>query len=273
MKTIFVSMCGAILLLSSCSPRISSSISKNYPTLLSTEEVKVYELKDKAPEHAELLGEVNIGDTGFSTKCDYATVIEAARQEVRKAGGNALKITQHLFPDFASSCHRIKASIYKVSSINELSVTQMKKDSILPKQTSVAEIDTIQISGHKYTYNGQILTMNSMEELLQYNPKAMEYFNKAKGTAGFTNILAYAGGFLIGWPIGTALGGGQPNWTMALIGCGIVAIALPIASGANTNFKKAVETYNMGLMPSPKTQKYDFRMGMNQNGLALVIRF
>ena len=35
------------------------------------------------------------------------------------------------------------------------------------------------------------------------------------------------GGFLIGWPLGTALAGGDPNWTLAAIGAGCVAIAIP----------------------------------------------
>lgn len=30
-----------------------------------------------------------------------------------------------------------------------------------------------------------------------------------------TIILSYAGGFMIGWPIGTAIGGGKPAWALA----------------------------------------------------------
>lgn len=49
---------------------------------------------------------------------------------------------------------------------------------------------------------------------------------------GFTvtgNILAAAGGALIGWPLGTAVGGGDPEWILAGVGAGVLAVAIPLA--------------------------------------------
>ncbi len=42
------------------------------------------------------------------------------------------------------------------------------------------------------------------------------------------NVLAIPGGALIGWPLGTAIGGGDPEWYLAGIGAGLVAIAIPL---------------------------------------------
>jgi hypothetical protein len=69
------------------------------------------------PPNAEKLGTVKIEDPGFSTNCNYATVIDMAKIEARKVGGNAIKITQHTRPDFFSSCHRITADVLRIDSI------------------------------------------------------------------------------------------------------------------------------------------------------------
>jgi len=279
-KTIILAFFGILILLSSCSPRINSSITKKYPALDSLDEVAVLEVAEKVPSNTEKLGEVKIGDTGFSTKCDFETVLEAAKVEARKAGGNLLKITDHTYPDLASSCHRITATIYKVTSLDVAAptMTNTPEDSTRQSIQLVQEPvrDTIEIikagGGYKYKFNDQVLTLNSFEEVVQDNLTATEYFKKAKGTSGFTSVLGYAGGFLIGYPVGTALGGGKPNWTLAAVGCGLVAIAIPIASSADKNILKAARAYNEG-KPISKVEPYQIKLGVNQNGLALAIRF
>lgn len=278
--TPFLVFLGVLVFLSSCSPRISSSITKNYPALDSLDEVAVLEVTEKIPANTEKLGEVKIGDTGFTTKCDFETVLKAAKVEARRAGGNLLKITVHTYPDLASSCHRITATIYKVTPLDVATPLTVNTpgdsttQSIQPVQEPVR--DTIEIikagGGYKYKFNDQLLTLNSFEEVVLDNSTATEYFKKAKGTSGFISVLGYAGGFLIGYPIGTALGGGKANWTLAAVGCGLVAIAIPIASSADKNLLKAARAYNEG-KPISKVEPYDIRVGVNQNGLALAIRF
>ena len=141
--------------------------------------------------------------------------------------------------------------------------------------TAIAK-DTIEYqkagAGYKYTLNNETLTLDKLEKTLQNNPTSIEYFNKAKSTKGIVTVLGYAGGFLIGYPLGTMMGGGKANWTMAAIGCGFIAIAIPIASGADKNILKAVQAYNMDTPLSHK-DNYELKMGVNQNGLALALRF
>ncbi|MDR0661599.1 MAG: hypothetical protein LBG19_12620 [Prevotellaceae bacterium] len=81
----------AIAFFYSCSPKITTSISSSYDPLKENEQIAVFGLDNDIPATAEKLGSVRIGDTGFSTNCDYDKVIVLAKQEVRKAGGNALK--------------------------------------------------------------------------------------------------------------------------------------------------------------------------------------
>ncbi len=104
-----------LLLTSSCSPKVSTSISKHYAALDYREEVAVFMPADDFPADAEVVGTVKIGDSGFSTDCGLDVAIEKAKEEARKAGGNAIKVTRHQPPSFwTSSCHRIKADILRI---------------------------------------------------------------------------------------------------------------------------------------------------------------
>jgi hypothetical protein len=111
----FLTFLTCLLILSSCSPKITTSIGRNYAALDYKEEVKVLSIQDLEPNNAELLGTVKIGDSGFSTDCDLTSVIDKAKIEARKVGGNAIKITKHSPPALlGSSCHRITANILRV---------------------------------------------------------------------------------------------------------------------------------------------------------------
>lgn len=108
---------GTILFLTSCSAKLTSSFQKTYLPLDYKEEVVVFQIGEEIPPNAEKLGTIKVGDSGFSIDCNYSTVIEKAKLEARKVGGNALKITQHKTPDFWSSCHRISAEVLKINDI------------------------------------------------------------------------------------------------------------------------------------------------------------
>lgn len=115
-------MTAGLIFFSSCSHRVSTSLSKSYPALNYQQEVVVIGLDQPAPENTEVLGQVKLGDTGFSTKCNYDMAIDKAKLEARKAGGNAIKIIEHRPPSLmGSSCHRITANILKIDDIQNYS--------------------------------------------------------------------------------------------------------------------------------------------------------
>jgi len=125
MKINFFLIIGSILFLTSCAAKLTSSMQKTYAPLDYKEEVRVFEVSEETPPKAEKLGTIKVGDSGFSTDCDYATVLEKAKTEARKVGANVLKITEHKLPDLMSSCHRIKADVLKVDGIeNYVSVAE-----------------------------------------------------------------------------------------------------------------------------------------------------
>lgn len=107
-----------LIILSSCNPKVSTSLSKSYLALDYKQDVVVIELNQVEPDNAEVLGQVKIGDTGFTSNCSYDIVIDKAKLEARKAGGNAIKITKYTPPSvMGSTCHRITANILRVENI------------------------------------------------------------------------------------------------------------------------------------------------------------
>lgn len=63
---------------------------------------------------------------------------------------------------------------------------------------------------------------------MRSNAKAYKQINSALPNDYLAKIFSYAGGGLIGWPIGAALSGGKPNWSLAGIGAGLIVVAIPI---------------------------------------------
>lgn len=78
-----------VFILTSCSPRITTTVFKQYPPVDKTAPVRVFEYGEQAPESSEVLGMVAITDKGFTTKCDYESVKGFAMEETRRMGGNA----------------------------------------------------------------------------------------------------------------------------------------------------------------------------------------
>jgi len=119
-----------LLVVTSCSPKVSKSFQKSYAPLDYREEVLVLDLYTPIPEGADDMGKIKIGDTGFTTNCDWNTVIEMAKIEARKVGGNVIKITKHKPPSAGSStCHRITASVLRIENTEKLALT-LKNDDV-----------------------------------------------------------------------------------------------------------------------------------------------
>ena len=140
-------------------------------------------------------------------------------------------------------------------------------------QAQKIEIDKVG-GGHKFTQNGVVLTIDNLSSKVASNEESLRLINKAKSSATFATILGYAGGGLIGWPVGTAIGGGKANWGIAGIGAGLLAIAFPVAAGADKKTKQAVELYNASLNPTSYfNSKPELNVVANANGIGLSMRF
>lgn len=135
----------AWIFISSCNPTISTSLSNTYPPLDYKHEVVVIGMEQEQPPDAEVLGQVKIGDSGFTTNCGYDIVLEKAKLEARKVGGNAIKIIEHNPPTImGSNCHRIRANILKIADIEKFIASA--EDEIIP--------DADYAILHVYRYSG-----------------------------------------------------------------------------------------------------------------------
>ncbi|HHB79356.1 MAG TPA: hypothetical protein ENK85_09010 [Saprospiraceae bacterium] len=94
-----------------CSPKISSKILQEKPMRKSLSSVVFYSEKDSIPINAEIIGRIHVGDAGFTTRCSRSQLIENIKEEVRRQGGNAFKVTKYWAPNLWSSCHRIRGLV------------------------------------------------------------------------------------------------------------------------------------------------------------------
>jgi hypothetical protein len=115
MKKVILLICPLLIAVSACSPRIGSTVLKQYPALDVSETVSVYSRPQQVPAHSEVLGSVVAADAGATTKCDSSTMIGLVKEEAKKIGGNAVLITKHVRPSiWASSCHQFEGTILRV---------------------------------------------------------------------------------------------------------------------------------------------------------------
>ena len=97
-----------------CGTTKNMSVIKYFPPI--KEDVKILGAGQNIPDNAILIGNITIGDTGFTSakNCTYAKVIQEATEMAQKMGGNLLYVVSHKEPDFECTRHRINAKVYRI---------------------------------------------------------------------------------------------------------------------------------------------------------------
>ena len=126
--------------------------------------------------------------------------------------------------------------------------------------------------GTTYRQNNQKLTPAELMETLKANPAAYAEMKKARTNQTFSSIFSGVGGFMVGWPIGTAAGGGDANWTLAGIGAGLIVAAIPFEIAFNKRARNSINTYNTGLGKS-SWRKPQLNLGFTQHGMGMKLSF
>lgn len=137
--------------------------------------------------------------------------------------------------------------------------------------------DTIEIKQkfgeYQFYEDGKLLNMARLKSALSGDKQAFSEFKSARNAKGIASVLAAAGGALIGWPIGAAIGGGDPEWAMLGAGVALVGVSIPFIIKANKKFRNAVDLYNS----NPENLSYkpavEFRLGATGKGFGLVMNF
>jgi len=133
--------------------------------------------------------------------------------------------------------------------------------------------DTIQITKNKFYLHGQRLNPKQLLTTVQSNNEAFKIMKKAKSNYDISNVIGFVGGFMVGWPLGTAIAGGDANWALAGLGAGIIIITIPIVSSANKKAKEAINIYNTNLRSISHNRYFNIHIETTQNGVGMILRF
>jgi hypothetical protein len=139
-------------------------------------------------------------------------------------------------------------NINQFISIKTISMTRIIKllPAFLLASFSYAQTETseIRMEKSKFYEGNRILKPREVLSRMEINPEAFQEFKKAKSNYDAAQVLGFAGGFLIGWPLGTALGGGDPQWGLAGGGAALLLASIPLNSGFKKHAKNALTIYN-----------------------------
>ena len=124
--------------------------------------------------------------------------------------------------------------------------------------------------GTTYMQDGELLTQQDLKFILSESPEAISEYNKSMVHNVIGSVFAGVGGFCVGYPIGTMLGGGEPNWGMAGIGAGLICVAIPFSIAAKNKLTNAVNIYNDMLN---EENSISINFGPTENGIGLCLRF
>ena len=135
--------------------------------------------------------------------------------------------------------------------------------------------DSIEIRmsyGVQFRQHGVSLSPRNMLEIMKADNAAYGEMTIAKNQHDLSLICGIPGGFLIGWPIGTFIAGGDPNWKLAGFGAILTLISFKCSLSYNRHARTAVGYYNEGLSLEEGT-KTRFNLGICKQGLGLTVWF
>ncbi|MBL7870238.1 MAG: hypothetical protein JNM78_01400 [Cyclobacteriaceae bacterium] len=98
--------------------------------------------------------------------------------------------------------------------------------------------------GVRYEMDTLVLSPKQVLEVLKDNPVSFEEFKRAKLNYNVAGVLGFVGGVLIGFPIGTAMVGGDPEWGLAAGGVGLLLASIPFNRAYKGRAFGAIELYN-----------------------------
>lgn len=143
---------------------------------------------------------------------------------------------------------------------------------------ALAHFATAQEKPHLELQKGRIknsantLSLKQAQDLMVNYPDAYQYMKKARANNTMAQIFAFTGGYLIGYPIGQSIGGGEANWTLAGVGVGVLLVAIPFGSAFKQNATLAINLYNESDYKA-LNNNVQLRIGVLESGIGLRVSF
>lgn len=100
--------------------------------------------------------------------------------------------------------------------------------------------------GVRFEYDSTTVSPRQVSEILSIDPVAAAEFRKARTNSGAAGVFGFAGGFLLAFPLGTAVAGGDPEWGLAAGGAALVLASLPFNRAFKLRATTALDHYNKG---------------------------
>lgn len=72
--------------------------------------------------------------------------------------------------------------------------------------------------GYKFEQKGEVLRPKVLQDIMEGDQEAYAMMTKAKSNLDVGNVFSFTGGFLVGWSLGSVIGGGEINYLLAGIG-------------------------------------------------------
>lgn len=163
-------------------------------------------------------------------------------------------------------------------------VTSMLDSTLItPNPNNKTEIshlrkDTIEIRkslGPVFKQNGRPLKPKQILEIMQQQSNTAAYNEMliAKKNIAIANVIGGIGGFMFGFPLGTAIGGGKPDWVIFGIGTALIAGSIPFSVAYSKHAIKAVKFYNSGLKPTTMRSSVNINFGLIGKRLEMKLIF
>lgn len=123
--------------------------------------------------------------------------------------------------------------------------------------------------GVRFERDTVTLGLNQVLTILKENPEAYAELKRAKSNYNAAGVLGFAGGILIGFPVGTAIAGGKPEWGLAAGGAALILASIPFTTSFRGHTMEALDIYN----GQRKTSRLKPEFQFYGSGARFVLRF
>jgi hypothetical protein len=101
--------------------------------------------------------------------------------------------------------------------------------------------------GVRFEYNKEdtvVVSARQVAEILSIDPQVSAEFKLARTNSTVASIFGFAGGFLLAFPVGTAIAGGDPEWGLAAGGAACILASIPFSRAFYKRAASAIDNYN-----------------------------
>lgn len=135
---------------------------------------------------------------------------------------------------------------------------------------------TVILTQSELSYSGRVwqngikLRPEQVRTAMSGNTEALQQYNNGRSLYVAGMIIAYPSALLMGWDLGTRLGGGEGNGILLGVGITGTVVGLIMGLTGESQIKQSVQLYNS---KASNTSLYQINFGFTQTGVGLCMQF